>query len=137
MISTNFIIYKKATGMITQLGSCPPEMVDLQLVHPDTDGLINTGEEEVNSRTKFVRNGNLVDKTESPAVIDKASISANGLDVAAITGLTNPTIVFINGAPYVTITDGTFEFTTDLAGTYVFKLQSVPYLDKEITLYAY
>ena len=71
----------------------------------------------------------------NPATIDKMTLTANGTDQATISNLPNPTVVKVNGNTCA-VTDGTFEFTIDLPGTYPIIVDSFPYLTKEFEVTA-
>lgn len=50
-----------------------------------------------------------------------------------ISGLPNPTTVYVEGSQYV-VTDGVFEFSSNLPGPYTIKLESPQYLTREVIL---
>ncbi len=50
---------------------------------------------------------------------DKTEIAADNLDTAVITGLPDPTDVYVDNAAPVTITTGTYSFATGTPGTYL------------------
>lgn len=64
------------------------------------------------------------------AQIDKITIVADSTDTATITGLPTPCTITVDGASYE-VTDGVFEFTVDISGTYKIKAEAFPYLPKE------
>lgn len=76
-------------------------------------------------------------KSISSAVIDKTVISADGMDVATINNLHNPTVVRVNeNLGEFTVTDGSFEFTVDSPGEYRIACICALYLTKEFIVNA-
>jgi hypothetical protein len=69
------------------------------------------------------------------ATANKLTITADGVDTCIISSLPNPCSVTVDDATYEVI-DGSFEFSTLLAGEYVVKLESFPYKPKEFLVTA-
>lgn len=74
--------------------------------------------------TRYYITGGIV-KDKKEMVV---SISNN-----VISSLPNPTTVYVEGSQYV-VTDGVFEFSSNLPGPYKIKLESPQHLTKEVTL---
>ena len=66
---------------------------------------------------------------------DKVEILANGEDEAVAIDLPVPFIVDIDGEEYQT-TDGSFEFSTDVPGTYVITPKTFPYREEPVEVVA-
>tara|TARA_R110000787_G_scaffold285016_1_gene399568 strand:- start:483 stop:908 length:426 start_codon:yes stop_codon:yes gene_type:complete len=64
------------------------------------------------------------------AEFDKLSVTADGVDIATITGLPIPCTVNIDGNSY-DVPNGTFEFTAIAIGTYEVSVDEIAYLRKD------
>jgi hypothetical protein len=75
-------------------------------------------------------------RPEIPAVIDKTAIAADGVDVATISGLPNLSTITVAGIGKYSVTDGTFELTTQTPGIYQVLAEADGYLPKEFVVHA-
>ena len=80
----------------------------------------------------------LTSRPADPTSIDTTTIDADGVDEATISSIPNPTTVIVNGPilAVTDVTDGTFEFSTDTAGTYVITVNMFPNRVAEYTVIA-
>lgn len=76
-----------------------------------------------------------VDKQSLTVSWDKTSITADGLDIAILSGLPIPCTVFIDDIENE-VSDGTLEFTADAVGEYQIRIDEVEYLPQEWTINA-
>jgi hypothetical protein len=84
-------------------------------------------------------NGTFYSQTwpENPAIIDKTTMTANGVDTVHITLLPNPTTVTVQGIEgSFNIIDGTFEFTYDSPATFTVVCKSNRHIDKSFSITA-
>ncbi len=68
-------------------------------------------------RQKHIKNGIILDKTDNPVALDKATVTADGVDYITLSNLPDPCDVKLADTTY-NITGGTGEFTFDLEGIY-------------------
>lgn len=80
--------------------------------------------------------GNIHPKTATTFAFDKETISADGVDTAAISGLPAHTLVTWPDGEVTEINDGLLEFAVDLAGSYAFIIDAVQYTKQEVTIEA-
>lgn len=71
-----------------------------------------------------------VDKADLGAVWDKSALTANGIDVATLSGLPIPCTVYLDDAPHIVV-DGTFEFSANDVGEYKIRVDEVQFIAKE------
>ena len=76
-----------------------------------------------------------LERPESTATLSKTTLTADATDSILIAGIPEASgvfpagQVFVDGIEYAVETGGTFEFGTDLAGTYTVLVTAFPYLD--------
>lgn len=129
----NFIIHD-ALGQILRTGSCPDSMVADQL-QPGETAIEGTA----NDATQYISGGIVTNKPAIGCTIDKTTMLANGVEVATISGLPNPTQARIVGGgsnQQVTVTDGALELTFDLTGVYKVTLTAINKLPQEYSINA-
>lgn len=129
----NFIVYS-APGEILRSGMCPATMLSIQA---GAGEMVMEG--EGNDREHWVETLTwpglapfpfIVAKEPLPATVDKTTLAANGIEAVTISNLPAPARVQVDQAVYE-VTDGIFEFTIALPGTYKVRAESFPYLPKE------
>lgn len=127
-----YIVYENATGRIVRTGSASE--IDLPLQNagdPSLTSIETSFDGHIDDRAK------MMDISVTPPVMidrpvltfNKLNIIADGIDEAVLSGLTNPTKVWVDGVPYM-VTDGTFEFSTNMPATYtvrIFDEHAFPY----------
>lgn len=125
-----YIVYD-STGKIIQHGECPPQFFDMQAQGQSImEGECNDALHYVDVATKTIK-----DKLPIGGVLNKPTVTANGLDSCIISGLPNPTTALCENKLY-TVTDTTFEATFTLPGTYKIILNAQNRLQQEFTVTA-
>lgn len=71
----------------------------------------------------------LTARTPLSATLDKATVTADGIDEAVLSGLPIPCTVYIDGVPEV-INDGSAEFSFTDPGTYIVMVNEPAYLQQ-------
>lgn len=129
-------LYEVGTGRIIGHLSCPSYLFEVNQANiPSGVGCLWEGEIIEGNIYYYDLANSIILRPTNPATIDKTILTANGVDQATISNLPTPTVVKVNGDTY-TVTDGTFEFTIDLPGTYPIIVDSFPYLTKEFEVTA-
>lgn len=128
-----FIVYRTATGEILRTGSAPDDMIAIQAIAGET-----VIEGTANDITQYIAAGVVTNKPPMGCTIDKTTMIANGVEVATISGVPNPTTARVSGpaSSTATVTDGTLQLTFDLPGTYKVALTSLNKLPQEFTINA-
>ncbi len=90
--------------------------------------------------THYVSGGAIIARPDNTASIDKLAISADAVDAATISNISNPSTVTVT-APDGSIqsfneTDGEFVLTSDTLGVFKIKIESFPQLDKVFEIVA-
>lgn len=127
----NFIIHD-TLGQILRTGSCPDSMVADQLQPGET-----AIEGAANDLTQYIAGGIVTNKPAIGAVIDKTTVTANGIDFCTISGLPNPShISVIGGGASIAadVIDGAIELTFDTPGAYRVRCESINKLPAEILI---
>jgi len=65
-----------------------------------------------------------------PGSLDKTTLTADGIDTCVLSELVSECKVSVDKIDYI-VTDGVFEFSTDLPGVYKIRVEAFPYLPKE------
>lgn len=131
---TDYTIYKN-TGKILRTGNCPPDMVEFQT--RNEDDLIYLGTCDLWS--DYILDGEKVARPTQPTVLDKLTLSADGVDAITITDSLLGTFTATNIITQETITgsiEGIDTFSTTIVGSYQIKIESFPYLDFTATIEA-
>jgi hypothetical protein len=84
----------------------------------------------------YVSGGVAIEKAQSPAVIDKTSIIANGAGIAMVTGIPFGSFLVIDKVGSWGVNDGIFEMTADSPGVYNIRITHPRFLEKEFTVNA-
>lgn len=127
--------YIPATGKITRIMSAT-FLESLNLNKRKGYGYF---EGEAFSRTQYISNRLVVGRPIFVPVADKETISADGVDILAITGLPEgKTNVKLTGPVFDqwVETADTIELTVNMPGTYTIFLEQWPYQDAEVTFNA-
>lgn len=132
-MNISFIVHNSTTGEILRTGSCPGDMIEIQVMEKG-ESVIEGNADDLTQYIDII-NQTVVDKPAHPATINKVTMLADQLDRIIITNLPNPTTVIFCDTFYE-VTDGDFDFTIDTPGEYKIICQSFPYLDKEFTINA-
>jgi hypothetical protein len=122
----NFLIYN-SLGKILRYGSCQDADVPLQA--RDGEAVLDyTGTPWAGALTDGLHYIDLsgqkpaiAERKPFPGTASKTIISANGVDASVISGLPNPTQVTVEPGGSYTVTDGTFEFSTEVPGAYTIR----------------
>ena len=131
----DFIVYSNITGEILRQGRC--QGVDILLQPSNTnESVIEASDSNDNIHKIDLNTLEIIFKIPIPVIINKTTISADGVDNIIISDLPNPTAVSIVDEGSWEITDGVFEFTTETVGEYIIKLRSSLYLDVEYLINA-
>lgn len=80
-------------------------------------------------------NGTVMEKTSFSLISDSAVV-ADGVDIASISNIPNPTTVTWPDGVVTEVTGGEIGFTTDQEGDHVFKFESVQHITEEVTIVA-
>lgn len=75
------------------------------------------------------------ERPEMSVIVDKTTIVADGIDMATIIEIPNPSTVTV-GEQSVIVGDGVLELTFDAPDDYLVRIESWPYLDYEVTIHA-
>jgi hypothetical protein len=127
------IIYN-LTGKILRTISAPPDML---LMQKQVGEFILYG--TASNLTDCISQGEVTPRQTQLTMIDKSSITANGIDLITITNAPSGTFTATNTATRETVTgpiSGTDTFSTAIPGTYKIKIESWPYLDFEAEVVA-
>jgi len=135
-----YSICDNKSGKITKRMTCDKKLISLQL---SNDEFYIQGDYDDSLYYISLDDLSVKNKPDLPVTIDKSEIQADGLDIVTINNLPisepngNTVSTFIEVAGQVhEITDGIFEFTTDLLGTYIFICKATNYLNKEFIVEA-
>lgn len=88
----------------------------------------------VKASTHYVTGGTVTAKAAVTASWDKTSITANGTDTAALTGLPTTCTIYVDGDAGTAVTDGAFNFTATDEGEYSIILDEPGYVKTEWTI---
>lgn len=114
-MSRAYIVYEMASGRITKIVVCPPDMIDIQL---------GAGEAYIEGSCD-----------DSAFYVDLASLSTRPKRDFALSALPLPCVVRIEGVEYRCTTQPQFEF--DVPGTYQIEVDAGPRFHKKAFTYAY
>jgi len=127
MIATIFNI---DTGEIHRCVTCHESIVRNQLLPGEwyTPGYSNDVTQYVDLDT-----GEITDKAQMPAVIDKTTLVADSVDAVNISGLPIPCLVQVEETVYQ-VDDGEFSTTVDLPGPYRIVCAAISYHEKVLEI---
>lgn len=129
----NFIVHD-SNGVILRTGSCPDSMLLEQAQAGQTaiEGIAN-------DVTQYISVGAVTNKPALGSTIDKTTILANGIEIATISGLPNPTQATITGggaSSTMTVIDGVLALTFNVTGVYKVRLTAINKLPQEYSINA-
>lgn len=140
-----FFVVHDNFGVIAQVGASSEEAFyasDMPMI-PAGSMILEIAEEPADKiaflASHFVRNGELAQRGTMTPAVSKTTLTADGVDIAAIRGLPTPSAVTISGlvSAEVTVTDGTLDITADQPGAIVVTVNCAPeWLPWSITLNA-
>jgi len=90
----------------------------------------------VNWENTWVNNGVLEDKASLTATWDSTTVVADGVAEIVLSGLPVPCTAIIDHEQTVVVTDGSLEFSADVAATYSIIVDEVAFIRKEWTVSA-
>jgi hypothetical protein len=126
----NYVVHDQ-NGMIVRTGSAPEGMISIQA---------GTGEYAIEAAgddlTQYVVGGAVTDKPAMPVSIDKTTVSADGIDLATISGIPVGALCRVASIAEAVVNDGTIELTFDNPGDYEITIIAFPYLDYTVTINA-
>lgn len=125
--------YDLITGKVMWAGEMPDYMIPLQTT--DKLGVIR---EALNTNTHYVDVNTETSKPRPPlpVVANKSQIQADGVDELVLSGVpVGSSVIWPDGEEGV-VNDGEVALSVDLAGSYVIKIVSFPYLTEEFTVEA-
>jgi hypothetical protein len=133
MSHTSYCVYDTTSGVILRTGHCSEDHVEFQHV-PDGCAIIEVGNEQ-----PLFEMGWYIDITVGPPVPrakppftgaqDKLLIAADDVERATLSGLAQPSTVYVIGPgrqETVVVTDGTYEFKSARAGRFTLYVDSFP-----------
>lgn len=133
-----FIIYD-SEGRIKQTGVCQKELLEEQVSLVPTYFGLQITEGNADLFTDYVSSESVLKKPTQATLLDKATLTANGIDVINITGA--PYGIFtatnvVTGESVSGLINGSDTFETTVVGTYAIKIEAFPYLDFTTTIEA-
>ena len=141
MIELYYVVYKESTGELSNWGSAPSNMIDIQAWEPGTKVLaVDSG--EYRSNTHYVAGGMVVPRLTLSAQPSAPTVPADGVTEVTIPGIPVGARITVRERSlgvFARFTEetGTFEFATDEPGTYKIEIDAAfPYMDKEYTVVA-
>jgi hypothetical protein len=123
---SNFVVYN-TDGKIVRVGYCPSNDVSLQAKENET---VMETEDVINSRTHYVSNGQITERTELSSSWNAETVAADGTTEIVLSDLPVPCTVYVNGDE-VTVDDGSLEFSTSDSGFYHVAIDEPAYLGQE------
>lgn len=90
----------------------------------------------VNWENTWVNNGVLEDKASLTATWDATTVVADGVAEIVLSGLPVPCTAIIDHEQTVVVTDGSLEFSADVAATYSIVVDEVAFIKQEWTVSA-
>lgn len=124
----NFIVYQMS-GKILRAGTCQDILLTKQVSNPGESSI----EGSCSLDFDYILAGQVVSRPMQAILLDKTTLTANGIDSIAITGAPiGANFTAMNQATKETITgiiDGTDSFSTTIEGTYDITISLFPYLD--------
>jgi len=90
----------------------------------------------VNWENTWVNNGVLEDKASLTATWDSTTVVADGVAEIVLSGLPVPCTAIIDHEQTVVVTDGSLEFSADVAATYSIVVDEVAFIKQEWTVSA-
>ena len=128
----HYYIYNNATDRIELVGTT----IELFETEPGYVMYESTERVDVNQYYHDPVSDTLIERPDLTLTVSKSTITADGTDETSISGLPNPTTVAWPDGQEDLVTDGSIEFSVDLEGSYIFRLESFPFKTQEITIEA-
>ena len=129
------VIHDLITGRIRGTVVCPEEWYELQLLEGEDYVESNINQDDFDINLYRIVDGEIVEKSPMSFSIDKSQIYADGVDIAAITGVPSGAIIRCKDTEQ--IADGTdVEFVTDIIGEHKLQITLWPYQDAEVIINA-
>jgi len=129
---SNFVVYSKDTGEISRYGTAPEGMVNMQAKSREAV-LLGSGDDRKNYVD--INTNELRECAPIDADLSSKTLTADGADSITITNLPKPCIVTLDHSSHE-VTDGVFEFTIDLPGEYIVRVEAMHRLPYETTVKA-
>lgn len=129
----NYIFYNVVDGKIVQIYS--GNQVKLQ----DNSYPYIVTEANIELNKYHIKDNLLTLRLVQDTVLDKKTLTANGVDSIVLTNVPNGIFTAINTKTRETVSgaiNGTDNFSTTIQGTYKIKIESSPFLDFETTIEA-
>ena len=128
---SNIVIYN-SEGRILRSVSAPPDMLQIQIQEGElgVEGITNL-------ETDYVLSGVITQRPTQATLLDKTTLTANGIDVIHITGAPDGIFTATNvvtGEMVSGSISGSDTFSTTVKGTIKIKIEAFPYLDFEATV---
>jgi len=128
----SFIVYQDSTGEILRSGGAPSDMISLQS-GPGETALASAGENDANSYVDISGTPTITAKSNMVLTTDNTSIVADDVAVSTTTGVPVGTTVSVAEVD-TSVDDGSFEFSTDTAGSYECEYKNFKYFTTTITI---
>lgn len=95
-------------------------------------------EGDFDEAVSYLVDGQMADRPESEATCDRTDITADGHDIATISGLPVPCSVWITGPVMATadVDEGAIEFSASVPGEYRITVEAFPVRRYEVTIHA-
>jgi len=93
-------------------------------------------DDAITGESMWVNNGVLEDKASLTATWDATTVVADGVAEIVLSGLPVPCTAIIDHEQTVVVTDGSLEFSADVAATYSIIVDEVAFIRKEWTVSA-
>lgn len=117
-------------GRILRTVSCDPSQAAIQAQAGES-----MLEGKADDATQYVKDGLITDMPANPAIIDKITLSADGVDTCLISSIPIGSEVSVEGQTY-TVNDSEFIFSLDQPGTYEINITGSPFLPVTFTVEA-
>lgn len=134
MIQNHILVYDLTTGEILRDVYCTDVTLPYQY-NEAIEGFYQT-KETVDPAKYYLPSGVLTERSKMSTSLDKSNITADGSDVATISGIPAGTAVYINMRFIETCDDGTVEISSTEAAHFRVVLECFPYQDREYIVHA-
>jgi hypothetical protein len=120
----HYLSFDTTTGRITNAFTVAQAV-------PSVPGLVEVSEAQLAEvESGYIVDGTVTPRPTNPTTPSGLSVVADGTDLFTLSGLPNPSTVLVDGTPYE-VTDGVFEVSFDLPGSYRVQVEAFPYLPVE------
>ena len=127
-------VYNTVTGRITGILSAPIELIP-EIIELGSSFLLD----DFDSEHYYVVEAIGVIRESQPTILDKLTLTADGIDTITISNAPNGVFTATNTVTRETVSgaiNGTDTFATMIVGSYSIKVESFPYLDLTATIEA-